>query len=142
MINHRLSAGSSRLRVPALLFAASLALLTGCAGGGGGAVTLARVGNLEKTTLNVSVLANLDSAGFFVALHQGLFADEGLDIHYKPAFTDSNIEEQEKGQVDITGMHYVSYIEAQVNHVANLKIFAEGSLLEPGDDVISPDASK
>ena len=132
---------STKLHVPAVLLATLLALLAaGCGTSGNSSTTgvpaLQKVGNLEKTSLNVAVLANLDSAGFFVALHQGLFADEGLDIHYKPAFTDSNIEEQEKGQVDITGMNYVSYIEAQVNHVANLKIFAEGSLLEPGDNVI------
>ncbi len=84
---------SGKLRVPALLLAASLTLLgAGCANGSGsastgGIVTLAKVGNLEKTTLNVSVLANLDSAGFFVALHEGLFAQEGLRINYSPAFS-------------------------------------------------------
>jgi NitT/TauT family transport system substrate-binding protein len=133
---------STKLRVPALILAASLAGLTaGCGTSGNSGTTagvpvIQKVENLEKTSLNVAVLANLDSAGFFVALHEGLFAQEGLTIHYTPAFTDSNIEEQEKGQVDITGMNYVSYIEAQVKHQADLRIFAEGSLLLPGDDVI------
>ena len=128
-----------KLRIPALALAAALAIfLTASCGtsSNSAAPALAQAGNLEKTTLKVAVLANLDSAGFFVALHEGLFAAEGLHIEYKPAFSDSIIAQQGKGQLDITGMNYVSYIEAQVNHVADLHIFAEGSLLQNGDDVI------
>jgi NitT/TauT family transport system substrate-binding protein len=128
-----------KLRIPALALAASLAtfLSAGCgASGGNSAPALQQVGNLEKTTLKVAVLANLDSAGFFVALHEGLFAAEGLHVEYAPAFSDSIIAEQAKGQLDITGMNYVSYIQAQVNHVADLHIFAEGSVLQDGADVI------
>ena len=146
---------SCKLRVPALLLAASVALLgAGCANGAGsagsaggasgaggansaaGLVALAKVGNLEKTTLNVAVLANIDCAGFFVALHEGLFAQEGLRINYSPAFSDAIVGAQAKGQYDITGMNYVSYIQAQFSHRADLRIVAEGSLLEPGDQVI------
>jgi NitT/TauT family transport system substrate-binding protein len=132
---------SRKLHVPALVLVALLAVLAaGCGASGSsstaGTPVLQKVGNLEKTTLNVSVLANLDSAGFFVALHEGLFAQEGLQVKYSPAFSDSIIAAQAKGQYDITGMNYVSYIEAVVRHVAALRIFAEGSLLQSGDDVI------
>ena len=129
------------LRVRALVLGAALALITaGCGASGNstelGVPALQKVGNLEKPTLNVAVLANIDSAGFFVALHEGLFAQEGLRVNYTPAFSDSIISSQAKGQYDITGMNYVSYVEAQVHHVANLHIFAEGSLLQDGSDVI------
>ena len=138
---------SRKLRVPALFLAASVALLgAGCANGNGGngngsantngAVTLAKAGNLEKTILNVTVLPSVDLAGFYVAWHEGLFAQEGLKINYTPAFGDQVIGSMAKGQYDITGMNYVSYIQAQLNHVAELHIFAEGSLLAPGDQVI------
>jgi ABC-type nitrate/sulfonate/bicarbonate transport system substrate-binding protein len=132
---------SSRLPVSVLVWAALLtALAAGCSASGSsgtaGVPVLPKAGNLEKTTLNVAVLANLDSAGFFVALHEGLSAQEGLRINYSPAFSDSIIGTQAKGQYDITGMNYVSYIEAQVHHVADLRIFAEGSLLQTGSDVI------
>jgi NitT/TauT family transport system substrate-binding protein len=140
---------SSKLRVPALLLAVPLTLLgaactttSGTSGTGAttatstGAGTLAKVGNLEKTTLNVAVLANIDSAGFFVALHEGLFAQEGLRVNYTPAFSDAIIGGQAKGQYDIIGMNYVSYVQAQVSHRADLRIIAEGSQLEPGDQVI------
>jgi NitT/TauT family transport system substrate-binding protein len=129
-----------KLRIPALALAASLAifLTASCGASGGNSATpaLQQVGNLEKTTLNVAVLANIDSAGFFVALHENLFTAEGLHVKYAPAFSDSIIAQQAKGQLDITGMNYVSYIEAQVQHVADLHIFAEGSLLQNGTDVI------
>jgi NitT/TauT family transport system substrate-binding protein len=125
-----------RLLAPAMA-ASLLMLIVGCGAGGTVAASgLERAGNLEKTTLKVAVLANLDSAGFFVALHEGLFAQEGLNVEYTPAFSDDIIAQQAKGRLDITGMNYVSYVEAQVNHVADLHIFAEGSVLENGADVI------
>lgn len=133
---------SGKLQVPALLLAASLALLgAGCgtassSSGTTGVPVLQKVGNLEKTTLNVTVLPAVDSAGFFVAYHEGLFKQEGLTINYSPAFGDEVIGQQAKGQFDITSSNYVSYIQAQVNHVANLRIIAEGSVLQPGDQVI------
>ena len=129
---------SKKLRVPALVVAALIVLLAaGCgAGGKSGVPALRKVGNLEKTSLNVAVLANTDSAGFFVALHEGLFAAEGLQVHYTPAYSDNIIAAQAKGTYDITGMNYVSYIQAQVHKVADLHIFAEGSLLKQDTDVI------
>jgi NitT/TauT family transport system substrate-binding protein len=131
---------SRKPHIPALILAASLMLFAaGCGGGGSGTVSLTavpKVGNLEKTTLNVGILPAIDSAGFFVALHEGLFAQEGLTVHYTPAPGDEVIAGQVKGQYDITAVSYVSYIEAQVNHRADLRIIAEGSLLQQGTDVI------
>jgi NitT/TauT family transport system substrate-binding protein len=121
------------------VLAASLTLLAaGCASGSSatGASTLSRVGNLEKTTLNVSVLPAIDSAGFFVALHEGLFAQEGLTVNYSPAPGSEVIAPQVKGQYDITGGNYVSYIEAQLHHQGDLRIIAEGSLLQQGNQLI------
>ena len=42
------------------------------------------------------------------------------------------IADQVKGTYDITGGNYVSYIQAQQSGQANLDIFAEGSVMEPG----------
>jgi NitT/TauT family transport system substrate-binding protein len=91
----------------------------------------------EKSTLNVSVVPAMDSAGFFVALHQGLFAQEGLTIHYTPATSsDTVISQQAHGQYDITAGNYVSYMRAEMNHQANLEVVAEGSVMEQGSQVI------
>ena len=118
-----------RVRGTALLAAAAtLVLAAGCSGGGGsGAPT-----GVEKPDLNVAVVPALDDAGFFVALYEGLFKAEGLNVNFVPATSsDTVIAAQVKGQYDITGGNYVSYIQWQQADKANLDIFAEGSVMEP-----------
>jgi NitT/TauT family transport system substrate-binding protein len=85
----------------------------------------------------VAVVPAVDSAGFFVALHQGLFAKEGLTIHYTPAASsDTVIDQQVAGQYDITGGNYVSYIQHYVNNHQPLEVIAEGSVMQEGTQAI------
>ncbi len=114
-------------------------------GSGGGARA-----DVEEPDLNVAVVPAADSAGFFVALHQGLFTAQGLHVTFKPAISSATvINAQALGQgsnrVDISCGNYVSYIQAQENYdegkrsasvndamvAANLDIFAEGSVMDP-----------
>jgi NitT/TauT family transport system substrate-binding protein len=132
---------SNKLRFSALFLAAAVTILSaGCASGGGtgsaGVPVLPKVSGLEKTTLNAAISPVVDSAGFYIAVREGLFAQEGLTVNYSPAFGDQVIGGQVKGQYDITATNYVSYIEAQVSHRADLRIVAEASLLQPGSRVI------
>ena len=109
--------------------AAALALVAGCSSAGG----TAAAPSVEKPDLNVAVVPALDSAGFFVALYQGLFKAQGLNVRFAPATSSETvIANQVKGEYDITGGNYVSYIQAQQSGEANLDIFAEGSVMEPG----------
>ena len=79
----------------------------------------------------------LDSAGFFVALYQGLFKAQGLNVHFIPVTSsETAIADQVAGKYDITAGNYVSYIQAQQRGSANLDIFAEGSVMEPGNQGI------
>ena len=79
----------------------------------------------------------VDSAGFFVALHEGLFAQRGLTIHYTPAVSsDEVIDQQVAGQYDITGGNYVSYIQHYVEDHQPLEIIAEGSVMQEGTQAI------
>jgi NitT/TauT family transport system substrate-binding protein len=119
-----------RVRGVALLAAAAtLVLASGCSAVGNAAAT----SGIEKPDLNVAVVPALDSAGFFVALYEGLFAKEGLHVAFTPATSSETvISGQVKGQYDITGGNYVSYIQAEAAGQANLDIFAEGSVMEPG----------
>ena len=99
----------------------------------------------------MAVVPAADSAGFFVALHQGLFAARGLTVHFIPAISSETVInaqalDEPRNRVDISCGNYVSYIEAQENWdqglrpapsdpavvAADLNIFAEGSVLEPG----------
>ena len=126
--------GTRRVRGKALLVTAiALALAAGCSSGKGAASAPA----LEKPDLNVAVVPAMDSAGFFVALHEGLFKKQGLTVHFTPATSSETvIADQAQGKYDITGGNYVSYIQAQQRGEADLKIFAEGSVMEPGSQGI------
>jgi NitT/TauT family transport system substrate-binding protein len=122
-----------------------LAILFLPRGSGGGDPARADV---EQPDLTVAVVPAADSAGFFVALHQGLFTAQGLHVTFKPAVSSATvINAQALGRasdrVDISCGNYVSYIQAQENYnegkrstsandamvAANLDIFAEGSVM-------------
>jgi NitT/TauT family transport system substrate-binding protein len=124
--------GIRRVRGRALLAAAAtaaLALTAGCSTGGGAA----NAAPPEKPVLNVAVVPAVDSAGFFVALDRSLFKAQGLTVDFIPvSSSETAIASQVAGAYDITGGNYVSYIQAQQEHRANLDIFAEGSVMEPG----------
>jgi|HubBroStandDraft_5_1064220.scaffolds.fasta_scaffold21386_1 NitT/TauT family transport system substrate-binding protein len=119
-----------RVRGIALLVTAvTLMLAAGCSSGGSTATDTSG----EQATLTVGVVPALDSAGFFIAYYDGLFKAQGLTIN--PKFVTSSetaIALQVKGEYQITGGNYVSYIQAQQAGRANLDIFAEGSVMEPG----------
>jgi NitT/TauT family transport system substrate-binding protein len=124
------------MRILAPPLAIALLALSGCGG-----LTFNSPGTspngLEKTTLNVAVVPAVDSAGFFVALHEGLFKAEGLTIHYTPAVSsDEVIDQQVAGQYDITGGNYVSYIQHYVEDHQPLEIIAEGSVMQAGTQAI------
>ena len=122
-----------RLRGKALLVTATalaLALVAGCSSGGGSGSS-----SVEEPNLNVAVVPAVDSAGFFVALNEGLFKAQGLNVTFNAATSSETAiaENQVKGVYDITGGNYVSYIQAQQSGKANLDIFAEGSVIGAED---------
>jgi NitT/TauT family transport system substrate-binding protein len=130
-----------RAACAAAAVASVAALAAGCSSGGSSAATGSAVamsiGPAEKTTLNVGVVPAMDSAGFFVAMHEGLFTREGLTINYSPAVSsDTVIDAQLQGKFDITGGNYVSYIEHAAEDHQPLEIIAEGSVMQQGSQVI------
>lgn len=126
----------SRLRILAPPLAIALMALSGC-GSLAAAAGSTSPNGLQKTTLNVAVVPAVDSAGFFIALHEGLFARAGLTIHYTPAASsDTVIDQQVAGKYDITGGNYVSYIQHYVQDRQPLEIIAEGSVMTQGTQAI------
>lgn len=130
--------------------AATVAILvTGCssARGGGGASgiisasTMSAMNSLsfgppEKATINVGAVPAMDSAGFFIALREGLFAKEGLKVNYTPeTSSETAIGEQNAGKLDITAGNYVSYIQAAMNGTP-LEVISEASVMKPGTQVL------
>ena len=122
-----------RVRGTALLVTAvTVVLAAGCSAAGGAVADTADTSG-EQATLTVGVVPALDSAGFFIAYYEGLFKAQGLTII--PKFVTSSetaIGLQVKGEYQITGGNYVSYLQAQQKGAANLDIFAEGSVMEAG----------
>jgi NitT/TauT family transport system substrate-binding protein len=116
-----------------LVTTVTLALAVGCSHGAGAA----NASRLEEPVLNVAVDPGVDSAGFFIALDQGLFTAQGLTVNFIAASSSQTaIAGQVAGAYEITGGNYVSYIQAQQKGTADLYIFAEGSVMEPGTQAI------
>ena len=138
--------GKWRHAATAVALTAVAALAAGCsASGGSGADSIAgslptNYGPAEQTTLNVGVVPAMDSAGFFVALNEGLFTKEGLKINYSPATSsETAIQQQVKGQLQITAGNYVSYVQyaADPTHANNpLWVVSEGSVMQQGAQTI------
>ena len=131
--------GKWRHAATAVALTAVAALAAGCsASGGSGVDSIANslptnYGPAEQTTLNVGVVPAMDSAGFFVALNEGLFTREGLKINYSPATSsETAIQQQVKGQLQITAGNYVSYIEAVAQQHESLEVVSEGSVMQQG----------
>jgi NitT/TauT family transport system substrate-binding protein len=128
----------------AAALSAVAALTVGCSSGNSTSSSDSAVTSLptnfgppEKTVLNVGVVPAMDSAGFFIALHDGLFTREGLTIKYTPAVSsETAVAQQLEGQLDISGGNYVAYInEAALDHQP-IEIIAEGSIMQQGSQVI------
>jgi len=133
-------------RFPVVLIVATLMLAAaGCAAGG----AAPHQAGVEKPDLTVAIVPTTDCTGFFVALHDGLFAAQGLHIRYVPvASGEGSVNEQALGKFDVLCGSYVSDIEAQVNYdrgaratpapnpsvsqiAANLDFFAAASVMQP-----------
>jgi NitT/TauT family transport system substrate-binding protein len=137
------AARAAGVRGVALLVTAVALLAAGCSAGGSAAGTP----GVEKPDLTVAVVPAVDSAGFFIALQKGLFKAQGLNVKFVPAISSATvIDQQAEGKIDITAGNNVSYIQAQSNWdagmrpspsspgvlAADLYIFAQGSVLQPG----------
>jgi len=137
-----------RFRSPALFVTAgALALAAGCSGGSGAVNP-----GVEQQDVTAAVVPAVDSAGFFIALDDGLFKAAGLHVTFVPVTSSETVIDQQElskpgspGAVDVSCGNYVSYIQAQQAWdrgqrprasapgivAADLDIFAEGSVMEP-----------
>jgi len=128
-------------RIRVLCVAAAAALLAaGCSGSGGSGA----VGGLEKTTLKIAAVPAMDSAGLYIAQQRGFFAQEGLHVQIAPATSSADvIKQQLAGNFDITAGAYPSYIAADENQHANLKVLVAGSTMAPNvQEIVVPPNSK
>jgi NitT/TauT family transport system substrate-binding protein len=128
-------------RIRVLCVAAAAALLAaGCSSGGGSS----SVGPLEKTNLTVAAVPAMDSAGLYIAQQRGYFAQEGLHVTIVPAISSADvIKQQLADKFDITAGAYPSYILADEQQHANLKVLVAGSTMAPNvQEIVVPPNSK
>jgi len=124
-------------RIRVLCVAAAAALLAaGCSGSGGSSA----VGPLEETNLVVAAVPAMDSAGLYIAQQRGYFAQEGLHVTIEPAISSADvIKKQLAGTYDITAGAYPSYILADEQQHANLKVLVAGSTMAPNvQEIVVP----
>ena len=130
----------------AAALSAVAALTAGCSSGTASSASNAALTSLptnfgpaEKTVLNVGVVPAMDSAGFFIALHDGLFTKEGLTVKYTPAVSSETAVAQQVAKnptLDISGGNYVSYVnEAAIDHQP-IEVIAEASIMQQGAQTI------
>jgi NitT/TauT family transport system substrate-binding protein len=109
-------------------------LATGCTSASG---TVNPVADLEKTSIVIGAVPAADTAGLYIAQQLGYFADEGLHVKIVPIISaETAISAQLAGAYDITLGNYVSYIEADAEQHAGLRIIAEGSVMQPNNQAI------
>lgn len=129
----------ARVRIVAIVFTL-LASLTGCGllggrdDGGGGAQSN---GGVEKTKVKVGVLPVVDMGPFYLAIENGYFKAEGLDV--EPVVMASGqavITALVGGDIDISMGSYPAALLAQSKKVADLRIIAESLAAKPGHIVL------
>jgi len=114
----------------AAMTAAMIVPATGCASVSSGAGSLP----LEETTIVVGAVPAVDTAGLYIAQQRGYFAAEGLRVKIVPIVSSElAISRQLAGTYDITFGGYISYIQADAEQGADLRIIAEGSVMGPNE---------
>ena len=112
------------------------ALATGCSSVSSTPSSSPAQADLQLTDITVAALPAADLAGLYIALDDGLFARQGLHVTVEPiASSQAVIDEQLKGQVDVSAGSYIPYIAAQAAG-ARFHILAQASTLKPDTRVL------
>ncbi len=143
-----------RTRVPVVATAA-LALITtltscGLLGGSdeGSEPAKSGDGNLEKSDISVSIMKTTDLAPFHLAMKEGYFKDEGLNVKFVQAPSGGeSVGKLLSGEVDIAYASYTPFFLAQSKNAAGakggVKLVADASSAGPGATMVvaTPDSS-
>lgn len=94
-------------------------------------------GPLESHSITVEAVPTADEAGLYIAQDLGYFAQEGLTVNIEPTGGgELAIPDLQDGKADIVAGNYVSFIQAQIAGQANLRIIANGSQMQPGNQAL------
>jgi NitT/TauT family transport system substrate-binding protein len=117
----------------AVAVAGAIACAAGCAGTAPGSQAPAP----EKTTIVVGAVPATDTAGLYIAQQRGYFAAVGLQVKIVNIISAKDaISAQLQGKYDVTLGNYVSYIQADAEQHADIRIIEEGSVIQPDNQGI------
>ncbi|MGX1098981.1 ABC transporter substrate-binding protein [Amorphus sp. MBR-141] len=102
-MNHRTHRQARGLRPIGALLAASLAVA---------AAMPAAAQDLEKTKLNVAILPTMDYVPVVIAIEDGLFKDEGLDVEYQVTTAPASLNGVLGGTYDFAGVTWFAFLTA------------------------------
>jgi NitT/TauT family transport system substrate-binding protein len=75
-----------------------------------------------------------DEAGLYIAQDLGYFAQEGLTVNIEPTGGgELAIPDLKDGKADLVAGNYVSFVQAQIEGQVNLRIIANGSQMQQGN---------
>lgn len=92
----------------------------------------------ERPRLTVTSLPIVDVAPLYLAQQAGYFRDAGLDVTIRPLTSSpQGFSGLADGSIDIVaGANYVTYLQAQAQGRADLRVVAEAALASPGLDQV------
>jgi NitT/TauT family transport system substrate-binding protein len=106
-------------------------------GNSGVAVMPGPTGPLEQSTIAVEAVPTADEAGLYIAQDLGYFAKEGLTVKISPTGGgELAIPDLTSGKANLVAGNYVSFVQAQIKREADLRIIANGSLMQPGNQAV------
>lgn len=99
------------LALAALITASGLAL-AGCSSGSSPAPTTSDDGKLEKTSITFGILPTPDYAPVQIAINEGFFEKEGLEVKLETINSATNMSNLLNGTLSITGVNWIQYGQA------------------------------
>lgn len=122
-----------RLRVSALLLAATAMLAGGC-GGGGGSGTAASGTGVEQAGITVGMLPLPDVAPIQIGIDKGYFKAEGLNVTVEIVQGGAAaMPDLISGKLSVLNSNFVSAILAASSGKANVKVVGEAYAAKPGN---------
>ncbi|ONI75027.1 hypothetical protein ALI144C_40380 [Actinosynnema sp. ALI-1.44] len=108
-------------------------LVGGCSAISGQSGETASSGPLEKSRINVAILPTVEIAPLELAIRNGYFAADGLEVKVTIAGSgQQTVEGMVNGQYDIVYSTYPPLLLAQSKNIADVKLIAANSAAAPG----------
>lgn len=117
----------------------SVLTLTGCGllGESGTPAPPAAGTGMERGTLKISIMPTIDLAPFHLAVKNGYFQAEGLEVAASTAASGpASVAKMVSGEVDIAYSSYTPFFVAKSQNAADIKLVADGSSAGPKSTMV------